>query len=95
MKRMQKENTTSVSYTHLDAPVFTDFPMTFECRIKEKIHESDTGYYIVAEVVNILADEKYLANDGKPDMEKMGLIVFDPVHHNYACLLYTSHIRLL
>ncbi len=52
--------------------------MTFECRIKEKIHESDTGYYIVAEVVNILADERYLADDGKPDMEKMGLIVFDP-----------------
>lgn len=36
--------------------------------------------------MNILADEKYLANDGKPDMEKMGLIVFDPVHHNYAGL---------
>ena len=37
-------------------------------------------------VVNILADERYLADDGKPDMEKMGLIVFDPVHHNYAGL---------
>lgn len=36
--------------------------------------------------MNILADERYLADDGKPDMEKMGLIVFDPVHHNYAGL---------
>ena len=71
---------------HVDAPVFTDFPMTLECRIKEKISESETGYYIVAEIVNILADEKYLAADGKPDVEKMRLITFDPVHHGYIAL---------
>ena len=85
-QKMEKTGWTAVRSENIDAPVFTDFPMTFECRIKEKIHESDTGYYIVAEVVNILADERYLADDGKPDMEKMGLIVFDPVHHNYAGL---------
>ena len=54
-----------------------------ECRIKEKIDESAEGYYIVAEIVNILVDENYLAEDGKPDMEKMELIVFDPTHHGY------------
>ena len=68
---------------HVNAPVFTDFPMTLECRIKEKIDESEEGYYIVAEIVNILVDENYLAEDGKPDMEKMELIVFDPIHHGY------------
>lgn len=65
------------------APVFTDFPMTLECRIREKIDESETGYYIVAEIVNILVDERFLAADGKPDIEKMRLITFDPVHHGY------------
>ena len=54
-----------------------------ECRIKEKIDESAEGYYIVAEIVNILVDENYLAEDGKPDMEKMEPIVFDPTHHGY------------
>ena len=68
---------------HVNTPVFTDFPMTLECRIKEKIDESEEGYYIVAEIVNILVDENYLAEDGKPDMEKMELIVFDPIHHGY------------
>ena len=68
---------------HVNAPVFTDFPMTLECRIKEKIDESEEGYYIVAEIVNILVDENYLAEDGTPDMEKMELIVFDPIHHGY------------
>ena len=56
------------------------------CRIKEKYDESETGYYLVAEIVNILVDEKYLAEDGNPDMEKMELIVFDPIHHSYIQL---------
>ena len=64
-QKMEKTGWTAIRSENIDAPVFTDFPMTFECRIKEKIHESDTGYYIVAEVVNILADERYLADDGK------------------------------
>ena len=71
---------------NINAPVFTDFPMTLECRIKEKIDESEEGYYIVAEIVNILVDEKYLTDDGKPDVEKMQLITYDPVHHGYIAL---------
>lgn len=70
----------------VNAPVFTDFPMTMECRIKEKIDESETGYYIVAEVLNILVDEKYIAEDGKPDVEKMNIITFDPIHMGYIKL---------
>ena len=72
--------------TMVDAPVFTDFPMTLECRIKEKYNESESGYYLIAEIVNILVDEKYLAEDGNPDIEKMELIVFDPVHNGYIQL---------
>lgn len=68
------------------APVFTNFPMTLECRIKEKIDESAEGYYIVAEIVNILVDEHYLSEDGLPDLEKMELITFDAVHHTYIQL---------
>ena len=65
---------------------FTDFPMTLECRILRKIDESEEGYYIVAEIVNILVDETYLGEDGKPDVEKMQLITYDPVHHGYISL---------
>ena len=82
-KKMEKTGWNINKATMVNAPVFTDFPMTLECRIKEKIDESEEGYYIVAEIVNILVDENYLAEDGKPDMEKMELIVFDPIHHGY------------
>ncbi|WP_434503907.1 flavin reductase family protein [Prevotella sp.] len=85
-EKMQKSGLTHEKATNINAPVFTDYPMTFECRVKEKLYESETGYYIVAEIVNILVDEKYLAEDGKPDVEKMNLITFDPIHMGYIAL---------
>lgn len=67
----------------VNAPVFTDFPMTMECRIEKKFDESSTGYYLVAKVLNIQCREDFLAADGKPDVEKMHLITYDPIHHGY------------
>lgn len=74
---------TAIKAENVNAPVFTDFPMTMECRIKEKLYESKTGCYIIAKIVNIVCDEKYIADDGNPDVEKMHLITYDPVHHGY------------
>jgi flavin reductase (DIM6/NTAB) family NADH-FMN oxidoreductase RutF len=84
--KMEKTGWTIEKAPTVNAPLFKEFPMTLECRVKQKIDESETGYYLVAEIVNILCDEKYLAEDGKPDVEKMGLITFDPVHHSYIQL---------
>ena len=84
--KMQKTGWTIEKAPNVNAPVFKEFPMTLECRVKQKIDESETGYYLVAEIVNILCDEKYLAEDGKPNVEKMNLITFDPVHHTYIQL---------
>ena len=84
--KMEKTGWKSVRGEMVDAPVFECFPMTLECRIKEKLYESATGYYVIAEIVNIVCDEKYLAEDGKPDVEKMRLITFDPVHNGYIAL---------
>lgn len=68
---------------NVNAPVYDCFSMTMECRIKEKIHESEEGFYLVAEILAIHCKEEYLAADGKPDVEKMRLITFDPVHNGY------------
>ena len=72
-EKMEKTGWTIEKAPNVNAPVFKEFPMTLECRVKQKIDESETGYYLVAE-------------DGKPDVEKMGLITFDPVHHTYIQL---------
>lgn len=85
-RKMAKTGWSMEHAPHVNAPLFMDFPMTLECRIKEKLFESESGYYIVAEIVNILAKEEFLAADGKPDMEKMRLITYDPVHFGYVAL---------
>ena len=82
-EKMQKTGWTAQRAENVEAPVFADFPMTLECRILRKIDESEEGYYIVAEIVNVLVNEDFLAEDGKPDVEKMHLIVYDPIHHGY------------
>ena len=82
--KMQRTGWTATKAGKVNAPVFTDFPMTMECRILRKIDESEEGYYIVAEIVNILVDEAYIGEDGKPDVEKMQLITYEPIHHGYV-----------
>lgn len=84
--KMEKTGWTIEKAPNVNAPVFREFPMTLECRVKQKIDESKTGYYLVAEIVNILCDEQYLGEDGNPDVKSMGLITYDPVHYNYISL---------
>ena len=84
--KMRKTGWTIEKAPNVNAPLFKDFPMTLECRVKQKIDESETGYYLIAEIVNILCDEKYLGEDGTPDVEQMNLITYDPVHHSYIRL---------
>ncbi len=86
LDKMAKTKWTAVKADNVNAPVFTDFPMTLECRIKRKIDESETGYYIIAEIVNIVCKEEVIGSDGKPDIEKMHLITFDPIHMGYIQL---------
>ena len=85
-QKMQKTGWTAVKADNVNAPVFTDFPMTLECRIIRKIDETAEGYNVVAEIVNILVDEKYLGEDGRPEVEKMDLITYEPVRHGYLVL---------
>ena len=85
-QKIQKTGWVAIKAENVNAPVFTNFPMTLECRILRKIDETEDGYNIVAEIVNILVDENYLAEDGKPDVEKMQLVSYEPVHHGYLLL---------
>lgn len=85
-EKMAKTGWTIEKAPSVNAPVFTDFPMTMECRMTQKIENGGTGFHVVAEIVNILVDEKYLAEDGNPAIEKMNLVVFDPMHMGYVQL---------
>lgn len=82
-RKIEHTGWNAVKADNVNAPVFDVFPMTMECRIKQKIDESESGCYVIAEIVNIVCDERFIADDGKPDVEKMRLITFDPIHNGY------------
>lgn len=84
--KLQNTGWTPVKSENVNAPIFKDFPMTLECRTKRRIDETETGFFLIAEIVNILVDEKFLSEDGKPDVEKMRLLTFDPCHFGYIAL---------
>ena len=83
---LAKAGWTAEKAPNVNAPLFRELPMTLECRVKQKLDESETGYYLVAEIVNVVCDERYLADDGQPDVERLHLISYDPVHHTYIQL---------
>ena len=88
--KMERTGWTIEKAPNVNAPVFREFPMTLECRVKQKLNESETGCFLIAEIVNILCDEPYLGEDGNPDIESMGIITYNPVRHTYIRLGKTA-----
>lgn len=58
-KKMSKTDWVAVKSENVNAPIFTNFPMTLECRILQKIDETEEGYNIIAEIVNNVSSMKY------------------------------------
>lgn len=57
-----------------------------EFTVARKIDPSGTGFFLVGDILAVRVNEEYLSEDGLPDVGKMRLIVFDPVHHGYIQL---------
>ncbi|MDD7402795.1 MAG: flavin reductase [Butyribacter sp.] len=66
----------------VDAPVIDEFPITLECKVEE-INQYGETLRVVAEIVNVCADESVLGSDGEIDPAKVGAISYDPVHYGY------------
>ena len=68
----------------VDAPVFEEFPLCLECRVLEMKPDGD-GYLLYGEAIKTLADESILT-DGKADLGKLGLIMFDSAMNVYRVI---------
>lgn len=67
---------------HVDAPVIEEYPLTMECEVTA-IDGDEHGARIVGRVVNVLADESILGEDGKVDFSKWQPLVYDASHMTY------------
>jgi len=72
----------AVKSTRVDAPVITEYPLTLECKVVE-MQEQPYGLRVLGEIVNVLADEKILDDEGKIDGGKINAFLFDQVKFDY------------
>ena len=61
------------------APIIEEFPVTLEC---EFVKFNEDGN-LVGKIVNVSADEQVLDGDGNIDLDKLELIIFDPIAAAY------------
>ena len=80
--KFKKTGWTTEKSEFVNAPVINELPITLEC---ELLKIEDSSRYI-GKIVNVSCDEKYLGDDGIPDLSKFTPITFDPVHNYYVSL---------
>ena len=81
--KIQKSGLKYEKAKHVDAPLFTDYPLTLECELVEIINEGEGGGNVIANIVNASVDESILAKDGKVDTSKARFIAFDAINAQY------------
>ena len=80
--KFERSGCHSVKSAAVDAPVITEFPVTMECELQE-IVKTENLYAVIGKIVNVLADERILLEDGKIDAAKLDPLIFDQFRWNY------------
>lgn len=84
INKIEKVGFHAVKSAYVDAPVFTEYPLTLECRVVEMKPDGD-GFVLIGETVNMSADEAVLT-DGMVDLGKMQPIMFDSAMNRYRVI---------
>ena len=80
--KISKAKATANKCQNIDAPYFEEFPVFLECRVFSFKEENET-IYLVADIVNISADESVLNEKGRIDIKKLQPICYNPSEHTY------------
>jgi flavin reductase (DIM6/NTAB) family NADH-FMN oxidoreductase RutF len=65
-----------------DAPYAAEFPVSLECRLLQTV-KIGLHTQFIGEILNVLADESVLGEDGQPDIMKVQPLVFDAARRGY------------
>ena len=82
VNKAEKSGLTFTRSEHVNAPVIEEYPLTMECEVTS-VDGDERGARIVGRVVNVLADEKILGEDGKVDFGAWKPLVYDSAHMTY------------
>ena len=68
--------------SRVDAPVIAEYPLTLECEVVE-MQEQPYGLRVLGRIVNVLAEESILDDNGKIDGGKIHAFLFDQGKFDY------------
>lgn len=68
---------------NVNAPVINELKVSVECKVINVVDDVGSHTQITGEIINILADEDVLDDDGKISMEKVNPIVYDDILYDY------------
>lgn len=68
--------------SRVNAPVIDEFPLVMECELAEEVNTPNL-HCIVGRIMNVAADEKVLAANGKVDPLKLNALTFDQFQNGY------------
>jgi len=73
---------TPVRSNKVDAPYVEEFPLILECRL---VHQIELGVHtqFIGEIVDVLADESVLGENGMPDTGKIKPMIYTPQARTY------------
>ena len=80
--KMQKAGFTTTESEFVDAPVINELPVALECKLIKIIEES----MYLAQIVNVVADEDVLSNEGKITLSKFFPITYDTSEFGYYAI---------
>lgn len=80
--KFERSGLHAVKSDKVDAPVITEYPLTMECTV-EKFEDEPYGLRVLGRIVNTLADESVLDENGKVDAGKLHAFAFDQMRNGY------------
>ncbi|MBQ6264239.1 MAG: flavin reductase family protein [Clostridia bacterium] len=80
--KFERTGLTAVRSERVNAPVIEEFPVTIECELAE-IVRTENFQSVVGRIINVSVNEELLDENGKVDIEKSGILMFDQFKHSY------------
>lgn len=75
-----------VPSNNIEAPIIQELPVALECKVISIMSDDNDTTFVIADIVNVLAEENVLNNVGKIDLDKVKFISYDPSLHRYYSL---------
>lgn len=81
-KKFEKSGLNYIKSERVDAPIIKEFPISMECKYIE-YQDGENGIGVIGEIVNVVADDEILDENGNVDVSKINAIMYDPFNHGY------------